>query len=725
LGVSNHSRSAGSATRSRVVAHGRAAHSPALTRIWPTLALALLTILLSAPFADVARAQQEARTFANPVMRGVRLDWCKHWGRECGKPAADLFCKESGFQSAQRFQIAKGVGRTGATTLVFGDGRVCRGPTCDGFSAITCIKAAARGQQQAAPGARTLQAPIRRGDELTIKRVPMRPVQPSQPRTPNRQGQGATIQRVPVPPIQPPGARAPRTPDRQGQGATIQRVPVPPIRTPGQGDGLTVQRIPIPPIRAPGEADGKGGVRMRNVCALKPENCCPNRQRATLCKALAETLLDIRIRSYVPPRFTVMDDVNSIQLAGNKIVSDITKGRPYNVRPGCRFSPVAMRNKIRNEMNVFQQMGELFTAWTAQWNSGLRSAKSFIAKNVAKAICGTARTGRVPVSRNCEDKIASHTRTGMDAWLASMGIPPEFPDINQLRDHGIQYLAAEATSYAIGDAGILLDEIPVDAATREDIYDKLYNKTYDAIRDELDKITPSVDVKQDNPLTWGHLDPAFAPHNAHVYVTINVKPRMEAAYRRLFRASPKHKWPPLYLHDLNDIYQDVGPIDIPKVIPTGGLIVPIELRPATGPTGGQDRADTQIPGTPVSRAWLQNKFGLLNNDSGSRGTPTSNVLTSQRNYLYGSSANWFGSEYDLFYPTNGRYNFRLLSAFGAEGPVHWVDGLSQRTGSVWDAQTGIGVRTGAKWDRNQRLKRYYGLIEPAPRCDGQAAKVIF
>ena len=695
------------AARSGVAWRGGAAGRAGLT-----LALALLAILLSAPSADTAHAQQEARTFANPVMRGVRLDWCKHWGRECGKPAADLFCKESGFESAQRFQIAKGVGRSGVTTLVFGDGRVCTGPTCDGFGSITCVKARAGGQQQAVPGARTLQTPVRRGDELTIKRVPMRPVQPSQPRAPDRQGQGetVTIQRTPVPPpAQPPGTRAPRKPDRQGQGATVQRIPMAPIETPKKGGG---------------------GFRVdvRNICMTAPESCCPNPQRATLCKALAETLLDIRIRSYVPPRFTVMDDVNSIQLASKKIVSDITKGKPYNVRPGCRFSPVAMRNKLRDEMNVFQQMGELFTLWTAQWNSGLRSAKSFIANNIAKAICGTARQGRVPVRDSCEDKIASHTRTGMDAWMASMGIPPEFPDINQLRDHGIQYLAAEATSYAIGEADILLeklDELPIDASSREEIYERIYNRTHDTIRDELDKITPSVNVQDDNPLTWGHLDPAYAPHNAHVYVTINVKPRMEAAYRRLFRRSPKHKWPPLYLHDLNDVYQDVGPIDIPKVIPAGGLIVPIELRPATSPTSGQDRADTQIPGTPVSRAWLQHKFGLLNNDSGSRGTPTSNVLTSQRNYLYGSSANWFGSEYDLFYPTSGRYNFRLLSAFGAEGPVHWVDGLSQRTGSVWDAQTGIGVRTGAKWDRNQRLKRYYGLIEPAPRCDGQPAKVIF
>lgn len=192
----------------------------------------LFSVLLCTNFADVARAQQEVRTFTNPVMRGLRLDWCKHWRRECGKPAADLFCQEMGFERAQRFLIARDVGGAGIATLVFGDGRVCRASTCDGFGAITCVKARAGGQQQAAPGqTERPRTPIRRGDELTIQRVPIKPIQPSQPRTPNRQGQGesVTIHRVPVPPIQPPGARAPQPPARQGDGPSVQRIPVPPI----------------------------------------------------------------------------------------------------------------------------------------------------------------------------------------------------------------------------------------------------------------------------------------------------------------------------------------------------------------------------------------------------------------------------------------------------------------------------------------------------------------
>ena len=41
--------------------------------------------------------------FSYPTIKGHRLDWCKHWGRECGKPAADLFCLESGYAGASQW----------------------------------------------------------------------------------------------------------------------------------------------------------------------------------------------------------------------------------------------------------------------------------------------------------------------------------------------------------------------------------------------------------------------------------------------------------------------------------------------------------------------------------------------------------------------------------------------------------------------------------------------
>jgi len=94
-------------------------------------------------FSERAAAQIETRTFPSPMVKGLRLDWCKHFGSECGGPAAALFCKEMGYDKAARFVLDQNIGGRGIPTLVIGDGRTCKGPTCSGFRAITCEKAKA------------------------------------------------------------------------------------------------------------------------------------------------------------------------------------------------------------------------------------------------------------------------------------------------------------------------------------------------------------------------------------------------------------------------------------------------------------------------------------------------------------------------------------------------------------------------------------------------------
>ena len=71
----------------------------------------------------------------------MRLDWCAHFGTGCGQAAADLFCRQNGFTSAARFTMDPNIGQRGIATLVFGDGRLCNGPQCSGFRAITCAEA--------------------------------------------------------------------------------------------------------------------------------------------------------------------------------------------------------------------------------------------------------------------------------------------------------------------------------------------------------------------------------------------------------------------------------------------------------------------------------------------------------------------------------------------------------------------------------------------------------
>jgi hypothetical protein len=85
-------------------------------------------------------AAAETQTFQKPMHpQGNRLDWCLNWAQGCGKDAADAFCKQKGFKSAQSFTKATDIGDK-VKTRVLATGAVCDQKLCDGFGAITCVK---------------------------------------------------------------------------------------------------------------------------------------------------------------------------------------------------------------------------------------------------------------------------------------------------------------------------------------------------------------------------------------------------------------------------------------------------------------------------------------------------------------------------------------------------------------------------------------------------------
>lgn len=87
-------------------------------------------------------AVETSQSFVAPAINDFRLDWCRNWGVACGGPAAELFCKEKGFDKATRWSIEPNVGARGTPTLVFGDGRLCKAPSCAGFRVIVCASVA-------------------------------------------------------------------------------------------------------------------------------------------------------------------------------------------------------------------------------------------------------------------------------------------------------------------------------------------------------------------------------------------------------------------------------------------------------------------------------------------------------------------------------------------------------------------------------------------------------
>jgi hypothetical protein len=130
-------------------------------------ALCLFLALVSfGQLPEEAKAAEPTKNFVAPKIKNIRLDWCRHWARDCGKPAADLFCRQMGFSTAVRFSIDPEIGARGIATVVFGDGKLCRAPYCSGFRIITCAQEASAAQPSVS---QQPDAPIEQADSQTSK----------------------------------------------------------------------------------------------------------------------------------------------------------------------------------------------------------------------------------------------------------------------------------------------------------------------------------------------------------------------------------------------------------------------------------------------------------------------------------------------------------------------------------------------------------------------------
>ena len=109
----------------------------------------ILTLLAAATFATDAFGQSQ-QTFARPTFNGIRVDWCRIWGAECGQPAADEFCKRNGFHRATGFSMIDDV----PPTVVITSGQRCDGPACDALNNVTCVREARRFSRPTVQGVR-------------------------------------------------------------------------------------------------------------------------------------------------------------------------------------------------------------------------------------------------------------------------------------------------------------------------------------------------------------------------------------------------------------------------------------------------------------------------------------------------------------------------------------------------------------------------------------------
>ena len=78
----------------------------------------------------------QSNVFVNPVNDNYRLDLCREWGANCGKPAADAFCAAHGFSESLHNLPDAQPGN--APTRVISSGQICKGDFCTGFQQIIC-----------------------------------------------------------------------------------------------------------------------------------------------------------------------------------------------------------------------------------------------------------------------------------------------------------------------------------------------------------------------------------------------------------------------------------------------------------------------------------------------------------------------------------------------------------------------------------------------------------
>jgi hypothetical protein len=80
-----------------------------------------------------------AQTFFNPTYTGYRLDFCKTFARDCGRPVANMYCRLRGYRGALSYGIAHDIGIPNSRrTRMIGSGHFCNASYCDGFRFIRC-----------------------------------------------------------------------------------------------------------------------------------------------------------------------------------------------------------------------------------------------------------------------------------------------------------------------------------------------------------------------------------------------------------------------------------------------------------------------------------------------------------------------------------------------------------------------------------------------------------
>lgn len=416
-------------------------------RIAGTIAMGLLTGTVT------TQAQQR---FDRPSVDGVRIDWCLTWGAECGKPAADRFCRDRGLPQATRFDIARAVG----PTRILGSGQPCNDKRCDGFAFIEC---AAREAPRIRPDIRQVRpaAGERRDRPATVVMPVLRP-------TELHFGTLFTMTALP------PGAKLwywlgdiQTAMDVAAKGQTLTfnwNV----ANIPGaQGVVWQINRSPFPPFRAghPSVLDPPGLVASGRE---KRVDGAFNASFAALPKPTVNAGPSLKSPRPIPwyvrvipvggadPPVVVGQPSNFVRVFDKELPPappTEVKLPPMTHRPAAKIAllrfqykphweevrwPPGCRTGPPPDDSIFE---EAWDGLTSVW-SGVTEAYAK-AKGLVVDLASTLTGGVIP---------RSILETALTTALVAAGVPPDIPNLDQLMSEGADYLGAALAEQVIGPA---------------------------------------------------------------------------------------------------------------------------------------------------------------------------------------------------------------------------------------------------------------------------------
>ncbi|HEY7764564.1 MAG TPA: hypothetical protein VIB38_06215 [Aestuariivirgaceae bacterium] len=94
--------------------------------------LTLIALCFGAASADAA-----SRSYSQPRVMGHAVDHCLEDQSQCGKPAADAYCRHEGYQNALSFRLERDPARISVTVAV-DSGSLQRAPAAQPFQMVKC-----------------------------------------------------------------------------------------------------------------------------------------------------------------------------------------------------------------------------------------------------------------------------------------------------------------------------------------------------------------------------------------------------------------------------------------------------------------------------------------------------------------------------------------------------------------------------------------------------------